>query len=217
MGARGKGGSGESARDSRSQAFWPIAGILALALALRITYLVQAQEHLFFNQLADSAYYHLWAQHIARGDPGPPVFFMGPLYPYVVAFFYWLFSPRPEIILWFQALLSTLGCGLIYILGRRVFDRTVGLLAALISALYVVEIYYVGALLMTTVVYVLLLVSILWARDRQRPVVWIVPGLLMGLSAIGRFRLCSQPGTWPDRITSSRCICGPEATIIEQP
>ena len=171
-------------RDGR----WVLA-IVILALAVRVIYLLQAREHLFFNDFSDSLYYHKWAQDIVRGQPGPAVFYMGPLYPYLLAFFYKIFGAQPQVVLWFQVLLGSAGCGLIYLLGRMVFGRAVGLLAALMGALYAVEIFYEGALLMTTTLYVLnllLLVSIFWALRRKSWFVWIVPGLLLGLSALGR-------------------------------
>jgi len=167
---------------------WVLA-IMVLALILRTVYLLQAREHLYFNAYSDFLHYRPWAEDIVRGQPGPPVFFLGPLYPYMLAFFYRIFGPRPEVVLWFQVLLGSASCGLIYLLGRMVFSRAVGLLAALMGALYVVEIFYEGALLTTTVLYVLnlaFLVSILWALGRRRWFFWVIPGLLLGLSALGR-------------------------------
>ncbi|MCK4271280.1 glycosyltransferase family 39 protein [bacterium] len=171
-------------RDGR----WVLA-IVILALAVRVVYLLQARGHLFFNSYADSLYYLTWAQNIVQGRSSPPVFYMGPLYPYLLAFFYRILGPGSQVVLWFQVLLGSASCGLIYLLGRMVFGRAVGLLAALMGALYAVEIFYEGALLMTTTLYVLnllLLVSIFWALRRKSWFVWIVPGLLLGLSALGR-------------------------------
>ena len=119
---------------------WVLA-IMVLALILRTVYLLQAREHLHFNAYSDFLHYRPWAEAIVQGRPGPPVFFLGPLYAYVLAFFYWIFGPRAEVVLWFQVLLGSASCGLVYLLGRMVFSRAVGLLAALLGAFYVVEIF----------------------------------------------------------------------------
>ena len=173
---------------------WWVLVIAILALALRVVYLLQAREHLYFNGFSDSLYYHEWAQRIIQGKPGLQVFYMGPLYPYLLAFFYRIFGPRPEAVLWFQVLLGSASCILIYHLGRMVFGRKVGLLAALMGALYAVEIFYESALLMAVTLYtlnLLLLTSIFWALQRKRWFLWIIPGLLLGFSALGRANVLS--------------------------
>jgi tetratricopeptide (TPR) repeat protein len=178
---------------SRREGRWVLV-ILFLALTVRVVYLLQAGEHFFFNEFSDSRYYHWWAQRIIQGQPSPPVYYMGPLYPHLLAFFYRIFGPRPQIVLWFQVLLGTASCGLIYLFGRMVFGSTVGLLAAAIGALYSVEIFYESALLMTTTLYalnLLLLISILWALERSNWFVWIIPGILLGFSSLGRANVLS--------------------------
>ena len=167
-------------------------GIVLLAFMLRALYLLQAREHLFFNQGSDSLYYHRWAESIVGGSADSSVFFMGPLYPYLLALFYRIFGPGHDVVLWFQTLLGSASCGLIYLLGRMTFGRTVGLLAALMGALYGVAIFYGGLLLMTTTLYainLLVLISILWALRGKKWYLWIIPGLLLGLSSLGRASL----------------------------
>lgn len=171
-----------------------VLAIMVLALALRVVYLFQARGQLYFNNFADSLYYHNWAQSIIQGQAWSPVFFMGPLYPNLLAIFYRLLGPHPEAILWFQVLLGTASCGFIYLLGRLAFGRIVGLLAALMGALYAVEIFYEGALLTTTSLYflnLLLLVSIFWVLRQNRWYLWAIPGFLLGLSALGRANVLS--------------------------
>ena len=170
------------------RSLWLLA-ILILALGLRVVYLLQARGHLFFNAFSDSLYYHSWALRIIEGQPGPQVFYMGPLYPYLLAFWYTLAGPYVEVFLWFQVLLGTAGCGLLYLLGRRVGGPAVGLLAALMGAIYRVEIFYEGLLLMATMLFILhllLLLAVYWALRGRRSYRWAVCGLLLGLAAIGR-------------------------------
>jgi 4-amino-4-deoxy-L-arabinose transferase-like glycosyltransferase len=163
----------------RREGRWALV-IVILALIMRMLYLFQAREHLFFNYFADSLFYHGWALGIVEGQPGPTIFFQGPLYPYLLAVFYWFFGPRPEVVLWFQVLMGSASCGLIYLLGRLAFGRSVGLLAALMGALYGVEIFHEGALLMTTVLYalnLLLLISIFWALRQKNGMAGSFPAL----------------------------------------
>ncbi len=167
---------------------WLLA-ILVIALGLRILYLLQARGHLYFNAFSDSLYYHSWALRLIEGQPGPQVFYLGPLYPYLLALFYAIAGPYVELFLWFQALLGTAGCALLYLLGRRVGGRPVGLLAALMAAVYRVEIFYEGLLLMAVVLIVLhlvLLYAVYWAMRGRRSWRWIFCGLLLGLAATGR-------------------------------
>lgn len=172
----------------RREGRWILA-IVALALIVRAIYLLQVRGHLFFNGYADSQFYHQWARHIVEGDAQPKAFYMGPLYPYLVSFVYRLFGPHPPVVLWFQVLLGSVSCGLIYILARLTFDRRAGILAALMGVFYAVEIFYEGTLLMATLLYALyltLLIALFFALRGKRGIFWILPGLLLGLAALGR-------------------------------
>jgi tetratricopeptide (TPR) repeat protein len=172
----------------RQEGRWVLALVL-LAATPRAVFLVQARGNLYFNEFNDFPFYHNWAQAILQGQPGPTVFPMGPLYPYLLALFYGVFGTRPEPVLWLQALMGALSCALIAILGRMVFGRKVGLLAGLLGAVYAPAIFYTGVLLTATALYLLnlsMLISVHWALARRRWYVWIVPGILLGLSALGR-------------------------------
>ena len=107
---------------------WWILTVITVALLVRVLFLLQAREDLFFNGFSDSLYYHQWALHIFQGQIWSPVFYMSPLYPYLLAFFPTIFSSRLELILWFQVLLGSASCGLFYFLGRFAFGQTVVLL-----------------------------------------------------------------------------------------
>jgi tetratricopeptide (TPR) repeat protein len=166
-----------------------LPAILALGLGLRVLYLLQARGHLYFNAFSDSLYYHSWALRLIEGQPGPQVFYLGPLYPYLLAFFYTIFGPYVELFLWFQVLLGTAGCALLFFLGRRVGGPGVGLLAALMGAVYRVEIFYEGLLLMAVtliVLHLLLLLTVYWALEGRKASRWLLAGLLLGLAAAGR-------------------------------
>jgi 4-amino-4-deoxy-L-arabinose transferase-like glycosyltransferase len=91
-----------------------------------------------------------------------------------------------------QALVDTLTCVLIYLLGKEVFGETAGMLAATLAAVYPPLIFYTGVLL-TESVTTCLLAGAAWvllrcSRTRQhlRPVLLILAGLLLGLAIITR-------------------------------
>jgi hypothetical protein len=50
---------------SKRKGLW-LAAIIVLALVLRVLYLLQARDHLFFNAFSDSIYYHRWALRILQ-------------------------------------------------------------------------------------------------------------------------------------------------------
>jgi len=165
------------------------AAIVIAALVIRSIHLLQVQDRLFFNYFSDFQFFSAWARDILQGRPDPPVYFFGPLYPYLLALLWGLFGQSQAVVLWFQVLLGSLSCGLVYILGCRVFDRQVGLLAGFLAVFYAVEIFYEGVLLMATVLsflHLFLLVSIERAVRRKKWYHWAIPGILVGLSAIGR-------------------------------
>lgn len=179
----------EKSRQSRSKDLWWFLLIVGLSFLIRSIHLLQVQNRLFFNFFSDFQFYSLWAQDILQGRAGPPVYFFGPLYPHLLALLWGLFGRSQIIILWFQVLIGSLSCGLVSILGWQVFDRKVGLLAGVLAIFYAAEIFYEGVLLMATTLYflhLLLLVSIFWVIRRQRWYYWVIPGILLGLSAIGR-------------------------------
>ena len=78
----------------------------------------------------DAAYHDEWARAIASGEAfieGP--YFRAPLYPWFLGAVYSLFGidTLPPRIL--QAVIGSLSCGLLFLIGRRVFTRTIGAVA----------------------------------------------------------------------------------------
>jgi len=89
-----------------------------------------------------------------------------------------------------QALVDTLTCLLIYLLGSELFGEVAGLLAAALAAIYPPLIFYTGVLL-TESVSMFLLAGAAWlllryARQRSRYALLIVAGLFLGLATITR-------------------------------
>ena len=123
-----------------------------LALILRLLYLGQIQESLFFEiPIVDARTYvedgvYLSTQSWA-GRPVP--FWQAPLYPYALGLSFWLFDQDLYLPRLFQALIGAGICILIYTLGRRIFPFPVALGAGFLAAFYGPLIYFGGELLPT--------------------------------------------------------------------
>jgi tetratricopeptide (TPR) repeat protein len=85
-----------------------------------------------------------------------------------------------------QAILGSLSCGLVWIIGRSLFPSGVALVAALAAAMYGPLIYYGGELLPATIsVFAILLLFWLLTRMPLAPVWrWVVPGLATGVATL---------------------------------
>src|SRR5580765_710968 len=92
IGTKPKARSGSVSSAELSQNTWHLAGAIALCIVLRVAYLVQLRATPWFDNLSiDPEFYDAWAQRIARGEwLGDRVFYMDPLYPYILGIVYWL-------------------------------------------------------------------------------------------------------------------------------
>lgn len=124
---------------------------MALACGTRLWFILEMRDHPFSvisTQTIDSWYYHTWALDILRGNFwGNDVFFLRPLYPYLLAGLYAVFGPNVLAVQLFQCILATASCYLLYDSTRRIFGRTPALLTAFGFALTGILVFYTGALL----------------------------------------------------------------------
>ena len=115
-----------------------------------------------------------------------------PLYAYYLALNQWVMGERAAGL--FLAHLSQLAmgaltCGLTYLLGRRVFGQTVGVVAGVLAALYSPGIYRDGQLLDTALATLLatcFLLALLAALKEATPTRWFGSGLPLGLLGLTR-------------------------------
>ncbi len=166
-----------------------VAAIGCSALLLRLVYLAQlARTPLIHSPGLDCAYYLEQARAIAGGDwVGSEVFFMGPLYPYVLALLSFIVGFQPTPLLLAQSVLGSLSSVLVYLIGCRLFDRMIAVLAALATAAYGMLILYDNQFLMEWLLALLGLGTILaLATAESRPGRLVLGGILLGLMALGR-------------------------------
>ncbi len=165
--------------------------ILILALGLRWLHLALIwHSDLVRVPIIDAAFYHGWAQYIATQDfVGKGVFFMSPLYPYLLALIYKIFGADPGWAMLFQGLM---GVGTVYLLfrwARQVIGVKPALIAGFIAAFYAPYIFYDATLLTASLI--LFLSSIILNLSERilksvNPKRLLVLGITIGLSALAR-------------------------------
>jgi 4-amino-4-deoxy-L-arabinose transferase-like glycosyltransferase len=113
-----------------------LPAILLGALLVRILAFSNFSHSLYGDFLLwDERVYQTWAKHILDGKPFV-VHDFSPLPAYVMAGVYRLFSFDPDYVRMANIILGIFTCLFIYFIGRDLANRTIGLLACLIAALY---------------------------------------------------------------------------------
>ncbi len=164
---------------------------MGLGIALRLIHLKSALSGPVLKILIiDSASYHAWALEIAGGNiMGEGMFFLSPLYPYVLGFLYALFGSHAAVAALFQITLSAAGIYLIWWIGNSIGGKTAGITAAFIAAVYPPWIYFDSAVMTASLIIFLntaALAAIIKWFDHPQPGYIFLAGALIGLSALAR-------------------------------
>ncbi|MFN2370860.1 MAG: hypothetical protein ABR506_06845, partial [Candidatus Krumholzibacteriia bacterium] len=176
-----------------------LAAILLAAAAVRLVFLVElARTDLAAIHLLDAETYHTWALRLVAGDFGwHETYWMGPLYPHLVALVYLLLGPGGVAVPALQLAATVLNVWLVHRLalvllrsgGEDRIARPAALVAATLYAGHGPPVFYAGLLLMATLVTTLLLLVALQAvRAQSAPTLrrWFGLGLLVGLTGLAR-------------------------------
>lgn len=115
-----------------------LAALLLFALGIRIAALLDLGHTVYLDfMLWDEAVYHDLALRIANGtDASAEVYEFAPLFAYLMAAVYRLFSPDIYYIRLLNILFGVLSCWVIYGIGVKLGGRKIGLLACGAAALY---------------------------------------------------------------------------------
>ena len=146
---------------------WHWGGIVfVLALSLRLVHAFQmSASPLFTMPTVDAATYSEQAASLAEGNwlgRGQGPFWQPPLYPYFLGVIKLAFPESFYYVSRFaQALIGSLTCVLLYLVGRRLFGPGVGFIGGLIAAVYGPLIYFDARLLPAGLAALLTLVSLL--------------------------------------------------------
>ena len=165
--------------------------LFLFALGLRLIYLNQLQDSLLFDTpIMDAKYHDQWAMAIRDGQPfheGP--YFRAPGYAYFLAAIYALFSHQYMAARMVQFIIGSFSVLLIYFLGKRAFNHSVGVIAAVLASIYGGFIYFEGELLIPALIIfadLALVLALLSTSERPGWWKWFGCGAILGLSSITR-------------------------------
>jgi hypothetical protein len=189
-------------RDGRSpRELWLLAAIIALAAVLRIAWVAYAARDP--QGFHDPTFYYVYAGQIADGAgyrllDGSATAYYPVGYPATIGAVFALVirTPIPDNLTltngYLQVFLGVATAWLVYEVGRRLFDASVGLLAALWIAVFPNLIYHTAAFLTETLFNLVLMAAlavVLWSDWRERRIGWVrlaIFGALLGFSALVR-------------------------------
>jgi 4-amino-4-deoxy-L-arabinose transferase-like glycosyltransferase len=172
-------------------------GILAVAFAVRCAFVLSVDVDPRTNFHFDMTFYEIAALRLTDGAllrdfDGTPTAKWSPGYPILLGGTYFLFGKNLVFGKLLNAVLATLTCGLIYGLGRRLFQPAVGLCAAMIFALLPGDILYAALHLsevaFTTVFTGLMLLFVVLEERRPNagPLGWLAFGACVGAARLIR-------------------------------
>jgi 4-amino-4-deoxy-L-arabinose transferase-like glycosyltransferase len=112
--------------------------ILAAGLIVRIVALMNLDTTIYADFLLwDERIYHTWAKEIAEGSfHSNSVYEFAPLPAYIMAGIYWLLSPNSFYIRILNIIYGMFTCFVVYLIGKELAGRKIGILACIIACLY---------------------------------------------------------------------------------
>lgn len=166
-----------------------IISIVVFALIIRLAYIFFVPQ---FPLLKDDLQYNAIAGNLLGGkgfsyDSVNPTAARGPVYPAFLAAIYFLFGQNRSVARSVQAVVVSINCLLVYLIGREIFNHAIGLFAALIMSIYPSTIGYSGLLYSETLSACLLSASILLFIVSIKKVkfgLFVVSGVFLGLTVL---------------------------------
>jgi tetratricopeptide (TPR) repeat protein len=164
--------------------------IFVIAFGIRLIYVFQLEAMPTFDDPTMDEGYHmeLVSQiNSAEGLPKEP-YFRAPLYPYFLAFLFKTTGHSFFGVRIVQILLGSMVPVFLYLLGLRLFNRTVALWASAIAAFYPTLIYYDASLLITILEVFLSTMTVLLLTyfDGKSRWLLVAAGIVLGLAGIAR-------------------------------
>lgn len=175
----------------RSSSGKTLLALYALAVVVRLVYLVQISDMPTFDHPVMDEGYHVELADELRSEGWllDEPFYRAPLYPYFFAAALEVTGDNYFAVRVIQILLGSLLPLLIFQIGLKLFDRRIALTAAIAAALYPTFIYFDSSLLITSLM-TLLTTWVVWRsiRAEESPSAhrFAMLGLLIGLAALAR-------------------------------
>ncbi|HXT61609.1 MAG TPA: tetratricopeptide repeat protein [Pyrinomonadaceae bacterium] len=168
---------------------WMSIGIFALIV--RLIYLFGLRgTPLFAVVIGDAKEYTSWAERIAGGQwIGSEIFYQTPLYPYLLALVFKIIGHSLFGVRVVQAIVGATSCVLLGRAGERFFYRRVGIIAALLLAIYPPAIFFDGLIQKSALdlfLITLILVTLAEFPTKQLPRWLIIGGLVGGALMLNR-------------------------------
>lgn len=163
--------------------------IFSVAFLVRLVYLAVYTSSPFFEvHIADALYHEEWARRILGGDifslKMHGVLYKAPLYPYFVAFGYWLSGNSNFFLMLLQVLMAAGSCLLIFLIGRRYFGVPAGLVGALVYNFYFPSVYFSTEMEVPTLAIFLTLLSFYLLHASEKALAWVASAVTLGLSLL---------------------------------
>lgn len=176
---------------TRKQLWLPALVIFAVALLVRVAYLIDFSGSPVANYfILDPQFYSQAAIDIINGTLSiHQATFKAPLYPYFLALIYSVTGVAPFAARLIQSVMGSLTCVMVFFLAQRFYSRGIALTAGLIAALYGPLILFDNEILIPTLIVFLDLASFLLLfryEDSGKRWLLFVSGLLLGLSSLAR-------------------------------
>jgi tetratricopeptide (TPR) repeat protein len=163
-----------------------------LALSIRLIIAAQATASpVFHGLIIDSEIYSSLAVQILNGNIlFEDSIFINPLYPFFIATIYSIFGKVLLPILCIQAIIDSLGCIVICLIAIRIFNnKVIGIVSALMYAVYGMAAFYTGILLSTTLIIfleLLVILLLLVGQDKEQVRFFFISGMMAGLLTLAR-------------------------------
>ena len=175
-----------------------LSGLFLTALVVRVIYFIELSQIPYFDivlPVYDHSNFDQGALNFAAGDvlARSPNNSYSPLYKYFLGSLYFLFGKNFYVVYGLQFVLGAFGAVLIFLIGKRLFDVRVGLLAFIGFAFYSTEIIYEGIILRAAFITFLGIFSFyVLLRLRESP----TPLMLIGCALILSLFFQSRPNTF---------------------
>lgn len=169
----------------------PVFIILLIGILIRLIYLWQYSSLPQWEQLTiDNNFHHNWALSILSGNIlGDTTYFRAPFYIFYLAAIYKIFGISLWAVRLFGIIPGIIAVYFTYLLGKRVFHKEVGYIAAALHAIYPIMYYFESELLLDPLFMLLMEISIYyfikWWDEKSWAAIGI-SGLFMSLAAITR-------------------------------
>ncbi len=173
-----------------SNSRWLIV-FVAVSFLLKLIYVIQSADALHtLVPIMDTKYYDKEAIDILGGNiVRNDAFFMGPLYPYLLAAVYGVFGRDFMIIRILQVFAGSIALMLTYLIGKEIFRPSIAFVAIVMLALYGAITFYEGLMLMMwmgTLINLTAIYVLHRMKDNTGYSKYLIAGFLIGLSALAR-------------------------------